>query len=200
MSHFKRLSAALTTLVAIALVAPVALAQTKIIVIDQARIEAESKAGQSLRSALGTIEGQMQNEMAPMATDFQSKQSALQAKAANMTPEAMQADAALQEEAKAIQTQAAQIARERDVRATELRMTTGKASMAYREALLPVLEAVMAEEGADIILDASQVVLAGDAVDVTAKAIAKLDASTPTISVTRERIPQQQPQPERLSQ
>lgn len=199
MLNMKRLSAALAMLVAMAVSAPMAFAQTKIVVIDQARIEAESKAGQSLRSALSTIESQMQNEMAPMATSFQSAQSALQAKAANMTPEAMQADTALQQEAQAVQSQAAQVARERDIRAAELRMTTRKASQAYREALRPVIDSVMAEENADIVLDASQVVLAGDAVDVTAKVISKLDAAAPSISVTRERLPQQQQPPETLA-
>ncbi|MEM7767600.1 MAG: OmpH family outer membrane protein [Pseudomonadota bacterium] len=193
MLNMKRLTAAMAMLVALAVTAPVAFAQTKIVVIDQARIEAESKAGQSLRSALSTIETQMQNEMAPMATAFQSAQSALQAKVANITPEAAQADAALRQEGEALQAQAANLSRERDVRATELRMTTRKASVAYRDAIRPVLDQVMAEESADVILDASQVVLAGDAVDVTAKVISKLDASTPTISVTRERLPQSAP-------
>jgi len=188
----KQLGAAMAMLVAMAVLAPVAFAQTKIIVIDQARIEAESKAGQSLRSALTTIESQMQNEMAPLASSFQTAQSALQAKAANKTAEDIQADTALQEEAKTVQAQAAQVARERDIRAAELRMTTRKASTAYRDALKPVLDQVMAEENADIIVDASLVVIANDGVDVTDKVIAKLDAAAPSISVTRERLPQEQ--------
>ncbi len=192
MFHIKQLRAALAMLVALTVLAPLALAQTKVIVIDQARIEAESKAGQSLRTALTTIESQMQNEMAPLATAFQSAQSALQAKAANKTAEDIQADTALQEEAKSLQAEAARISRERDVRAAELRMTTRKASAAYRDALKPVLDQVMAEEQADIMVDASQIVLAGDGVDVTDKVIAKLDAAAPTISVTRERMPQNQ--------
>lgn len=192
MFNLKQLGAAMAMLVAMAVIAPVAFAQTKIIVIDQARIEAESKAGQSLRAALTTIEGQMQNEMAPLASSFQAAQSALQAKAANKTAEDIQADTALQEEAKTVQAQAAQVARERDIRAAELRMTTRKASMAYRDALKPILDQVMAEEDADIIVDASQVVIANDGVDVTDKVIAKLDAAVPSISVTRERLPQEQ--------
>jgi len=92
MFTLKRLTTLAAMVVALALVAPIAFAQTKILVIDQARIERDSKAGQSIRTALQGINTQMQNELSPIQTTYQSQQTALQGKVQNMTPEAVQAD------------------------------------------------------------------------------------------------------------
>ncbi|MEL6386001.1 MAG: OmpH family outer membrane protein [Pseudomonadota bacterium] len=191
MLNMKPLTAFVAMIIALAVVAPAAFAQTKVIVIDQAQIERDSQAGQSLRNALATINTQMQSEVAPGEQAYQAQEAAFQGKVANMTQEAMQADPGIQTEFRALQTKAAEVSQAREVRAAEMRMTQRKAAQAYAEALRPVVLEVMAEENAQVVLDKASVLMSDDAIDVTTKIISKLDAATPTISVTRERLPQQ---------
>ena len=192
MKQFKLLLAALALVVTSVVAAAPAVAQgTKIIVVDQARVLRESKAGKDIASKIETIEGQMKRELEPTANSLESLGKSIEAKTANMTPEAMRADENLKSEARNFRTKLADLSKERDKRATELALTERKASIAFSQALGPVLEQVMQEEGADIMMSASDVMIAMGGTDVTDKVIAKLDASTPSISVTRERLPAQ---------
>lgn len=192
MLQLRLLTAAFVLALASALAAAPAFAQgTKVVVVDQNRVLTESRAGQDIQTKIENIEAEMQRELEPTAQSLQSLGETIEAKTANMTPEAMRADTDLQQQARSYQSQLQSFASERDKRATELAITERRASIAFGQALKPVLESVMAEEGAQVMLQASDVVLSLPAVDVTDKVIARLDAEAPTIAVTRERLPEQ---------
>ena len=133
---------------------------TKIIVVDQVRVLRESKAGKDIASKIKTIEGQMQRELEPTAKSLESMGKSLEAKTANMTPEAIRADEGLKSEAISFRTKLENLSKERDKRATELALTERKASIAFSQALGPVLEQVMQEENADIMMSAGDVMMA----------------------------------------
>lgn len=171
--------------------APAEAQGTKIVVVDQARVLRDSQAGQHIATEIERIENQMQQELAPTAQSLETLGESLRAKTANMTPEAMRADEALRTEAQTYQEKLVDLGQQRDQRATELALTERKASIAFSQALRPVLEEVMTETGAEIMMAAGDVMVALPSVDVTDQVISKLDASTPTISVTRERVPAQ---------
>ncbi|MBR9834843.1 MAG: OmpH family outer membrane protein, partial [Alphaproteobacteria bacterium] len=79
----------------VAIAAPVATAQgTTVVVIDQAKIMRDSKAGKDIQTKLEAIEGAMERELQPTADQLNAEGQAIEAKTANMTPEAMRADAA----------------------------------------------------------------------------------------------------------
>lgn len=195
MLHLKTLMAAFVLAFATALAAAPAAAQgTKIIVVDQARVLNESRAGKDIRTKIDNIEAEMKRELEPSAKSLETMGKSLEAKTANMTPEAMRADQSLRTEAQSYQSKLVELSQQRDKRATELAITERKATIAFSQALKPVLDEVMAEEGAQLLLGADSVMIAQPAVDVTDKVIQKLDAKTPTIAVTRERLPEQQAQ------
>ena len=196
MFSFKSIFAALTIIVAAPLTfATTAYAQgTTVIVIDRAQILTQSKAGQDVRTKIQGIESSMQAELQPTATQLQTEGSAIEAKTANMTPEAMRADAALKTEVENYARKANDFNRRRQIAAQELQLTERKAFIDLNNALVPVLRDVVAENSANVILDRSSVVFSDEATDVTASVITKLDAATPTIAVTRQKIPTQQPQ------
>ena len=50
---------------------------------------------------------------------------------------------------------------------------------------------VVKEKNAQVVMSKSQVIYSTDAIDVSAAVISKLDAKTPTITVTRQRAPAQ---------
>ena len=167
---------------------------TTVIVIDRTQILTQSKAGQDVRTKIQGIEQAMQAELQPSATQLQTEGDAIEAKTANMTPEAMRADAALKTEVENYARKANDFNRRRQIAAQELALTERKALIDLNNALVPVLREVVAENSANIILDRSSVIFSDEATDVTASVLAKLDAATPTIAVTRQKLPTQQPQ------
>jgi len=126
---------------------------TTVIVIDRTQILTQSKAGQDVRTKIQGIEQAMQAELQPSATQLQTEGDAIEAKTANMTPEAMRADAALKTEVENYARKANDFNRRRQIAAQELALTERKALIDLNNALVPVLREVVAENSANIILD-----------------------------------------------
>jgi outer membrane protein len=174
---------------------PAAIAQgTNVVVIDRVQIFGQSQAGQDIRTKIQAIETQMQSELKPLADSLTTDGTSLQAKSEGKTQEAVRADAALMAEIEAYSRKANDFERKRQIAAQELSLTERKALVDFNNALIPVLQQVIAETNANVILDKSQVVYVDDATDVTQSAITKLNASTPTVQVVRQSLPAQQPQ------
>lgn len=164
---------------------------TNVIVIDRTQILTQSKAGLDVATKIQGIESSMQAELQPTASQLQTEGNAIEAKTANMTPEAMRADAALKTEVENYARKAAEFNRNRQIAAQELALTERKALIDLNNALVPILREVVAENNANVILDRSAVIFTDEATDKTASVIAKLDAATPTIAVTRQKLPTQ---------
>ena len=188
------IAVAMLAVASLVLAVPAFAQGTKVVVVDQGRVLTESAAGQDIATKIQDIQNQMQRELQPSATSLEELGNTIQARTANMTPEALQADTELQAQARDYQTRLHSLSQESDRRATELAITERKAQIAFAEALKPVLEEVMAGHGAEIMLSATDVMIALPSVNVTDEVIEKLDSRTPTIAVTRERLPAQQAQ------
>lgn len=187
--------AMLVTSVAVA--APVAQAQdgTKIVVIDQTRIMAESSGGKDITSKIDAIETSIQNELGPIQTQLTTEGDALDAKTANMTMEAVAADAQLRGEVEAYARKAQDFNRRRQIAQAEFQATERVAWNTFFRAMQPVLQEVITESNADIMVDRSELVWAGAGVDVTQNVITKMDAALPTVNVVRQKMPTQPQQP-----
>ena len=75
-----------------------------------------------------------------------------------------------------------------------MELTTRHAWGQFYEGLAPVLEGVIAETNADVVLDRSTTIHTSEDIDKTNDLIAKLDQSMPSINVVKQTLPQQQPQ------
>lgn len=174
---------------------PAATAQgTKVVVIDRVKIYAESQAGQDLRNKVASIETTMQGELKPTADKLQADGTSLDSRTQGMTRDAILANATLKAEVEQLAREAQVFNQRRQIAANELALTERAALSEFNNALIPVLQQVIAETGASVILDKSQVVFVDDATDVSASVVTKLNAATPTINVVRQRMPAQQPQ------
>lgn len=172
--------------------APHAEAQgTKVIVINQGKIYADSRSGKDIETKIANIERSMQAELKPAADRLSAKSASLQPRLEGKTMEQVTADAALVAELKQFEQDLAAHQRNQQIRAAELQATIRKARSDWANALEPVLEQVMTEQNAQIMVARGQLVYAAPAVDVTASVVSKLDARTPTISVVRQRLPTQ---------
>lgn len=192
----KSILAALSMAVAapLTIAAPAYAQGTNVIVIDRTQILTQSKAGQDVATKIQGIEAAMQAELQPTVTQLQTEGAAIEAKTANMTPEAMRADAALKTEVENYARKANEFNRDRQIASQELALTERKALIDLNNALVPILREVVTENNANVILDRSNVVFTDQATDLTATVIAKLDAATPTITVTRQKLPPPQAQ------
>lgn len=175
-----------------AAIAPVAAAQgTNVVVIDQSRIMRDSAGGKDIINKVNAIETTMQNELKPTADSLSTEGQALDAKTANMTMDAIAADAALRTEVEAYARKAQDFNRKRQIASAELQATERAAWAQFFQALQPVLQEVVTEKGADIMLDRSDAVWAGASVDATDLVITKMNAALPTVNVVRQKLPQQ---------
>ena len=171
---------------------PAAIAQgTKAVVIDRVQIFTQSQAGQDIRTKIQAIEATMQTELKPLADTLTTDGASLRTKSEGKSEQAVRADAALMAEIQAYSRKANDFERKRQIAAQELALTERKALVDFNNALIPVLQEVIAETSANIIQDKSQVVYVDDATDVTQSAITKLNASTPSVQVVRQALPAQ---------
>ncbi|QYJ00352.1 OmpH family outer membrane protein [Thalassovita mediterranea] len=173
----------------VALAAPVAQAQnSQVVVIDQQRVMAESSAGLDIAQKVQQISTTIQSELTPEANALQQQGESLEARTANMSMEAIGADQALRTEVETYAQRAQQFSLDRQFAAAELQATERAAWTRFYQALQPVLEQVITENGASVMLDTSQTVWSSESVDVTASVITKMNAALPSVEVTRQRL------------
>ena len=193
MSPLKHMLVALSLMVTGAAVAvPAAAAQgTTVVMIDEGRLLTESKAGKDIQTKLSSLETQMKNELEPTRATLETDGKALQTKIEGKTREAVAADTALVAQLTAYQKRANEFAQKRQIVSQEFQLTERKALVDFNRAIEPALMEVVTEKKAQIVMSKGQVIFSGDTVDVTGLVISKLDATTPTIAVTRQRVPAQ---------
>ncbi len=193
MTNIRYIFAALAlVMTSVVIAAPAATAQgTSVVVIDQRKIMQESKAGKDIQTKLGSIETQITNELRPKAQSLETEGKALQTKLATMTQQAVMADAALKTRLENFSKSREDFAALQARRGQEYSLTERKAWSDFFAALQPVLQEVVTEKGAQLMLDRSDTVFTGPTIEVTALVITKLDQRTPTISVVRQSVPAQ---------
>jgi Skp family chaperone for outer membrane proteins len=193
MSPFKHILVALSLIVTGAGVAvPAAAAQgTIVVMVDEGRLLTESKAGKDIQTKLSSLETQMKNELEPARATLETDGKALQTKIEGKTREAVAADTALVAQLTAYQNRANEFAQKRQIVSQEFQLTERKALVDFNRAIEPALMEVVNEKKAQVVMSKGQVIYSADTVDVTALVITKLDARTPTIAVTRQRVPAQ---------
>ncbi|MFH1518805.1 MAG: OmpH family outer membrane protein [Pseudomonadota bacterium] len=193
MSPLKHMLVALSLMVTGAAVAvPAAVAQgTTVVMIDEGRLLTESKAGKDIQTKLSSLETQMKNELEPTRATLETDGKALQTKIEGKTREAVAADTALVAQLTAYQKRANEFAQKRQIVSQEFQLTERKALVDFNRAIEPALMEVVNEKKAQVVMSKGQVIYSADTVDVTGLVISKLDAKTPTIAVTRQRVPAQ---------
>ena len=193
MAYLKTIIAVLVLMFAsTAVTSPIAEAQgTNVIVIDQRKIMRDSRAGKDIQTKMKNLEDQIKRELETTTRSLESEGKSIEARTKGMTPQAVAADATLKGQVESFYKKAGEFNRTRQIRARELSITERKAWNEFFKALQPVLQEVVNEKNAQIMLDRSSTVYANPSLDATATVISKLDAKKPTINVVRERLPTQ---------
>jgi len=169
--------------------ASVAMAQSTILVVDQARVIRESSVGKHISTQLKSIGATMESELKAKASPVESERDRLVNELKGLDQAALKSRPDLQKRAQDIMVkgQGAQI--EAQYLQRELQITEAKALKQVNEKIATILEKIVAERGASIILDRSLVIYGGKTADVTDTVISRLNSQMRTVSVVRERLP-----------
>ncbi len=149
----------------------------RIIVIDRNVILRLSSAGQAMTGSMGTLSEQADNEFQSQAEQLQQEAQALQQQLAVLAPDARQQ----RQEEFFTKQQALQDRIQR--RQQRIQGGLAIAGQQLDQALQPILQDIMRERGANMVLDRSAVIFSAIDIDVTATAIERLDEALPTLTV-----------------
>ncbi len=178
-----------------AMLAPMAIAQD-VVVVDNVKVLRESAAGQDMNTKLRTIRETIGRELEPEARALETEQTAIQAKTQGKTREQVQADTALLQQGQSFTRRAQAYSEKEAKRAREFQATERNALVDYNNKLGVALEAVRVAKNAKVMLDTSQILISDPSIDVTQDVITSLNASAPTITVTRVTLPDQPAAPQ----
>jgi Skp family chaperone for outer membrane proteins len=153
-----------------------------------ARLLAQSAAGQAVEARMQQLAQEVQGELQPYATAIQSEAQQLQTSGASLPA------AELQQRRQQLQQRAQEAQQLEGTRENELRYTLAMQRQAITEAVSPILTALYQEKGCGLLLDRESVFMMNPAMDLTDTAIQRLNAALPTLSFNRMSVPAQQSQ------
>lgn len=150
-----------------------------------ARLLAQSSAGQAVEARMQQLAQEVQGELQPYATSIQSEAQQLQTSGSSLPADQ------LQQRRQALQQRAQEAQQLEATRENELRYTLGMQRQAITEAVSPILTALYQEKGCGLLLDRESVFMMNPAMDVTDLAIQRLNTALPTLSFNRMAVPAQ---------
>jgi Skp family chaperone for outer membrane proteins len=169
----------------------VAMAQTKIFIVNEAKIRAESKLGKALDVQMQQLAtaGVDQLGLKDLQTQVQTEGEALKPQVQSLTKEALAANPTLKTRVDNYNKKMNELAGKSS--ALDQRMDQQRAAnqIAFEYVLLPAVDAVAKEVGADVVLSYASALYNKDAVDISAKVTARLDATVPTLEALKASLP-----------
>ena len=174
---------ALVLMLALLCAAPVAAQQqdadpaVTVLVVDMQRIKSDTAAGRDMLNKTVEIRKRIQDAIAARAESLREEEQRLAEERDSLDP------ADFRERVRAFEQQvfANREFSERESRRLQLVLSRASALLTERATL--VLAAIMREREAELLLDATQIVLSADRLDITNEAIRRLDAVMPEMPI-----------------
>jgi Skp family chaperone for outer membrane proteins len=159
------------------------------LVMNEQRILRESAVGLHIATEMGRIGQEIEAELAPLSAQLAQENEALTAETSVLSEEALRQRPDLITRLQTLQADAQRFELLRRQRAQEIQATERAAMQPVLQALQAVLQEIVEERQATILIDRSQVVFAAESIDITDAAIARLNEVIPTTPVNRVRLP-----------
>lgn len=159
----------------------------KIVVLDRAALLQFSKVGQDIAKQLQTMGTQAR-------ASLEAQQKSLAAEGAQLRQQTAILSGELRKQKEdAFNAKVQNIQNSAERRQAQLQQAAAAAQQAVAKALQPLVDEIVKSRGANLVVDKNAVIFANNnAFDITAEAIAKLDARMPTYKVTLGQQPAQQ--------
>ena len=145
--------------------------QSPVLVIDSQQLFSQSVLGQRIQSDLEAAQDALNAKNEDIVAELEAEELALTQKRAEMEPDEFR------ELAEAFDAKAQRIRRERAAELQQLGLRLEEERQAFLTAVVPVLEEMMREAGAAVVLEKRDVLLHVRAVDVTGLAIERVNQS-----------------------
>jgi outer membrane protein len=150
--------------------------------VDRGAIVRQSVVGKDMFKQVEGLAKKMETDYAPENTKLQQDIQALQSQFAVLAPDAREA------KKKELEGRRQTFQKKVQDRQQAIQGGMNKARQQLEAALGPILEQMMVERGANLLLDRSMVVLGAVDLDVTQIAIKRLDKALPKITVTPQKL------------
>lgn len=149
----------------------------RILVIDRQAILQFSKVGQDIARQVNGYTQAAENEFRSDKESLQKEQAAIQQQMAILAPEVRDA------KRKAFEAKVAAFQQKVQLRQSQIQYGVLLARRQIEQSLAPILQGIMQERQANLLLDRSGVVLGTIDIDVTKVAVQRLDQKLPTVKV-----------------
>ena len=156
-------------------------------VYNNARLMAQSTAGQSIQQGMRRLSDEVVNELAPYGQSINAEIQALQ-QGRGTIPQDQFA-----QRSQAVQQRIAEAEQLEQTRTQELEYTLNQQRVAISRAIDPILAAVYQERGCGILISGEAVYQANPQMDITDMVIQRLNVQLPSLSFNRLPVPVQQP-------
>lgn len=182
-SKFSKLFAALSLsfigLGGTSMVSAASAQDTVILIVNQAQIFGQSKAGQSMVPQLQKLQEVYNSELNAEVEKIVKESEDLQKQKGLMSEDVWT------EQAKKVAVKQNNLPVLREVKVRELQISENQARGKITESLLPILEKIVKARGATLLLDRSAVMYAATDNDITAEVIAELDKKLQSVKVEK---------------
>jgi len=174
---------ALVLMLALLCAAPVAAQQqdaapaVTVLVVDMQRIKSDTAAGRDMLNKTVEIRKRIQDAIAARAESLREEEQRLAEERDSLDP------ADFRERVRAFEQQVFANREFSERESRRLQLVLSRASGMLRERATLVLAAIMREREAELLLDATQIVLSADRLDITNEAIRRLDAVMPEMPI-----------------
>ncbi len=185
----RRQLAMLAGSVLLALSISVQASATTVLVMDTDRVLNTSAVGTHIRERLTAIGEEITTELSTEETGVRTEVEAFNTETADKTEEQIAADEALSTRRAELQNRVIALGVSEQVKQRELAATRNAALEPVHAALQEVLEEVVAEKGADVLVERSLLIYVGEGADITDEVIEKLNAKMSEVAVERVRLP-----------
>lgn len=149
----------------------------RILLVDIRRVMAESHVGQDIQRQVDELKNQASSQLHGEEVELQNEERQFQEQSAILAPDLKQ------KRAEALKAKIDKFQEEARGRGSLIQGGVIKAQQQVEQALGPILEGIMKERGATLLLDRSAVLLAPNAIDVTEVVVQRLNVKMPSVKV-----------------
>lgn len=162
---------------------------TTVLVLDTDRVLNTSAVGQHIRERLAAIGEEISGELQSEETTVRTEVEQFNTDTADQTEEQIAANEGLSTRRAELQNRVIQLGVSEQVKQRELAATRQAALEPVHAALSEVLEEIVEEKGADVLVERSLLIYVGEGADITNEVIEKLNTRLSTVDVERVRLP-----------
>lgn len=186
----RNLTLAAVLMIGLANVAGAAVAQTKVYVINEEKIRRDSKVGREMSANLAGIRDQGVDKLGlkSLGDEIKTEGTALQPQTQSLTKEALDANPTLKARVDALNKKANEFQQKSEYLNANLEQQSTGLNMAFAKVLEPAVASVAKEAGADVVLSYASTWYVKDAIDLSPKVIARLDATVPSLAALQAAV------------